>query len=129
MCQISIWYIFAIWGVFLFGSIHRSIYEKKECGEREEEETEYIVGEDIAPGRYTVRYEGEGTSVLSIRTQTGTFDEYFSLSCAKYSPESTQYMGLVLKEGDIVYIQKYGSDEAMAEFMPLTKPLDGYYQN
>ena len=95
----------------------------------EEEETEYIVGEDIAPGRYTVRYEGEGTSVLSIRTQTGTFDEYFSLTCAKYSPESTQYMGLVLKEGDIVYIQKYGSDEAMAEFMPLTKPLDGYYQN
>lgn len=95
----------------------------------EEEETEYIVGEDIAPGRYTVRYEGEGTSVLSIRTQTDTNDEYFSLSCAKYSPESTQYMGLVLKEGDIVYIQKYGSDEAMAEFMPLTKPLDGYYQN
>lgn len=95
----------------------------------EEEETVYTVGEDIAPGRYTVRYEGEGTSVLSIRAQTDTNDEYFSLSCAKYSPESAQYMGLVLKDGDIVYIQKYGSDEAMAEFMPLTKPLDGYFQN
>lgn len=96
---------------------------------KEDEETAYTVGEDIAPGRYTVRYEGEGTSVLSIWTQAETLDEYFSLSSAKYSPESTQYMGLVLNEGDTVYIKKYGSDEAMAEFMPLTKPLDGYFAN
>lgn len=94
---------------------------------KEEEEIEYIVGEDIAPGRYTVRYVGEGTSVLSIRTATDTFDEYFSLSCEKYSPESVQYQGLVLEEGDYVYIQQYGSDEAMAEFIPQTEPAQGYF--
>lgn len=90
----------------------------------EEEATEYIVGEDIAPGRYTVRYEGDGTSVLSIRTETERYDEYFALSCEKYSPESAQYLGLVLQEGDHVYIQRYGSDESMAEFVPQTDPIE-----
>lgn len=87
----------------------------------EGEEFLYTVGEDIAPGRYTVRYQGEGTSVLGIRTETDSFDEYMSLSCAKYSPESTLYLGMVLEEGDQIYIEQYGSDEAWAEFMPQTE--------
>lgn len=90
----------------------------------EEEETEYIVGEDIAPGRYTVRYEGDGTSVLGIRAESGNYYEYFSLSCETYSPESAQYLGLVLQEGDCVYMQRYGSDESMAEFVPMTGSIE-----
>ena len=95
----------------------------------EGEEFLYTVGEDIAPGRYTVRYQGKGTSVLGIRTETGSFEEYMTLSCEKYSPESTQYLGLVLEDGNEIYIEQYGSDEAWAEFMPLTYPVEGYFQN
>lgn len=87
----------------------------------EDEELIYMVGEDISPGRYTVCYEGEGTSVLGVDVQSGHYLEYVSLSSAEYSPESAQYQGMVLETGDEICIRKYGSDDAFAEFVPQTE--------
>lgn len=87
----------------------------------DDEEVTYTVGEDIVPGRYTARYIGDAPSVYGINVEGDDYWDYLSLSSAVYDAERAQYAGLILEEGDIVHIQRFGTEEASVELVPQTE--------
>ena len=85
----------------------------------EENEEVYTVGKDIEPGRYTVSYDGSGTSVISVDVRASQRTSYLSLSDPQYNAEEAQFVGLVLEEGTQLEIQRFGSDYVEVTFTPM----------
>ena len=85
----------------------------------EENEEVYTVGKDIEPGRYTVSYDGSGTSVISVDVRASQRTFYLSLSDPQYNAEEAQFVGLVLEEGTQLEIQRFGSDYVEVTFTPM----------
>ena len=85
----------------------------------EEDKEVYTVGEDIEPGRYTVSYDGSGTSVISVDVKTPQRTSYLSLSDPQYNAEEAQFIGLILEEGTELEIQRFGSDNVEVTFTPM----------
>ena len=86
---------------------------------KEEDEEVYTVGKDIEPGRYTVSYDGSGTSVISVDVRSSQRTSYLSLSNPQYNAEEAQFVGLVLEEGTELEIQRFGSDNVEVTFTPM----------
>lgn len=85
----------------------------------EDDEEVYTVGKDIEPGRYTVSYDGSGTSVISVDVRSSQRTSYLSLSDPQYNAEEAQFVGLVLEEGTQLEIQRFGSDYVEVTFTPM----------
>ena len=85
----------------------------------EDDEEVYTVGKDIEPGRYTVSYDGSGTSVISVDVRSSHRTSYLSLSDPQYNAEEAQFVGLVLEEGTQLEIQRFGSDYVEVTFTPM----------
>lgn len=86
---------------------------------KEDDEEVYTVGKDIEPGRYTVSYDGSGTSVISVDVRSSQRTSYLSLSDPQYNAEEAQFVGLVLEEGTQLEIQRFGSDYVEVTFTPM----------
>ena len=85
----------------------------------EENEEVYTVGVDIDPGRYTMSYDGSGTSVISVHVKSDERTNYLSLSDPEYDADESQYVGLILEEGTELEIQRFGSDYVEVTFTPM----------
>ena len=85
----------------------------------EDEEAVYTVGMDIAPGRYTAKYDGSGTSVISVDIRSENRTMYISLSDPQYNEEQSTFDGLVLTEGMEIAVERFGDDYAEVSFVPM----------
>ena len=85
----------------------------------EENEEVYTVGVDIDPGRYTMSYDGSGTSVISVHVKSDERTNYLSLSDPEYDADESKYVGLILEEGTELEIQRFGSDYVEVTFTPM----------
>ena len=77
------------------------------------------IADYIEPGRYTVSYDGSGTSVISVDVRSSQRTSYLSLSDPQYNAEEAQFVGLVLEEGTQLEIQRFGSDYVEVTFTPM----------
>lgn len=85
----------------------------------EDNEAVYTVGMDIDPGRYIAKYDGSGTSVISVDIRSDNRTSYISLSDPQYNKEQSTFAGLVLTEGMEIAVERFGDDYAEVSFVPM----------